>query len=247
MNYKKRRKEIIKNEFSVPGLIIMITFACTGLAILYFSGIFNVKSKEMLYNCLSNNGLIIFIGTFLLVILLGAIILSIRNVILKPKKEVLYLTEKEGNKCIFLSKKGKKFEYKNCKKEINKYYYAMKTADYIYEMLEECDKSIEDLLSEEKKRDNSAIEKFVYKHKDKIMQFIWVIFIGFFVVFFFTIFYAFRDLESKIIFLPFIGLGLCAFGLNVSKSFNNKKLLKIFKIGCAVFVDYIFYHFYNLN
>ena len=194
MNYKKRRKEIIKNEFSVPGLIIMITFACTGLAILYFSGIFNVKSKEMLYDCLSNNGLIIFIGTFLLVIVLGAFLLSIRNVIFKPKKEILYLYENEDNKCIFLNKKDKSFEYKNCKKEANKYYYVMKTADYIYEVLEECDKSIEDCLLEEKKRDNSVKEKFVYKHKDKIVQLMWVIFIGFSIIK--TVFYQ-EDIMKK--------------------------------------------------
>lgn len=151
MDLKSRREEIRKIYFSTGGLCIVTVLGIVGLLFIVFSGIFKVKNFEMLYQCISANGITVIFGSFFFIISLYCWLAFIRNIIVKPKKEVLYLYKNDEDETYFLNKKGKKFFYENCDKEEGKYYFVLKTKDYIYDVLEECEHAIDDFTTKEKK------------------------------------------------------------------------------------------------
>lgn len=58
------------------------------------------------------------------------------NVIIKPKEEILYLIEKNGNRYFFINNKGKRFGVTRTKEyELNKFYLVLKTKDYIIKII----------------------------------------------------------------------------------------------------------------
>lgn len=58
------------------------------------------------------------------------------NVIIKPKEEILYLIEKNGNRYIFINNKRKRFIVTRTRDyELNKFYLVLKTKDYIIKII----------------------------------------------------------------------------------------------------------------
>ena len=136
MNLKEKRRRIRKKYFSIPGLIIINILGFVGIVLIYFSGIFNVENLNMAYDyyvC----GIMIILGLFFFGLFLYFWVLFFLNIILNPKKEVLYLSKVESGKTYFINNKGKKFVYDYCNKKENCYYYVLKTHNYIYSILEE--------------------------------------------------------------------------------------------------------------
>lgn len=148
MNLKQKRKEIRKKHFATGGLIIVSILGFIGMLLVFFTGIFNVKNINMLYDCLLHNGVFIIFGVFFFIVSVYVWMLFFFNTIIKPKKEILYLDNKENDKVWFLDKKGKKFIYNKSDIETGCHYYVLKTRDYIYEILEEAN---ENWIPKEKK------------------------------------------------------------------------------------------------
>ena len=138
MDLKQKRKEIRKEYFPREGIII-VTFLCViGIFMVKYSGVLYVENYDMLYNCIAKNGILVIGGSFFIFIFLYCLLLFIRNIIIRPKREVLYLLYKEKKEVVFVSKKGKKFECDTEKDLIEEHYYTvLKTYDYIYDICEE--------------------------------------------------------------------------------------------------------------
>ena len=106
MDINKKRKEIRKNNFPREGILIVCVLCLIGILLIYYSGILHVKDWNMLYDCISKNGMQIIFGIFFVFIFLYCLILFILNIIIKPKKDILYLYGKEKSTVCFLNKKG---------------------------------------------------------------------------------------------------------------------------------------------
>lgn len=150
MDIKIIRGEIRRKYFSTGGLAVISILGIFGMLMIYFSGVFIIGDLNMLYECVSKNGIMIIFGVFFLCISLYCWVLFFLNIIISPKKEILYLRKNENNKTFFIDKKGKRFEYDIDKNNIeeNNYYYVLKTHDYIYKVLE---KTSENWIPKEKK------------------------------------------------------------------------------------------------
>lgn len=149
MNIK--RKEIRQRHFATGGLIIVSILGCVGMLLIFLSGIFNIKNLSMLYVCVSENGIMIIFGLFFFIVFLYCWLLFFLNVIIKPKKEILYLYKNKNNEVYFINRKGKKFECENHNIKENHYYYVLKTRDYIYEILGESNEIFNNWTPKEKK------------------------------------------------------------------------------------------------
>lgn len=138
MNLGLKRKEIRQQHFSTGSLIIISILGTIGLLMIYFSGIFVIEDMNMLYECISKNGMMLIFGMFFFAVSLRCWTLFFLNIILPVKQEILYLNNIDDGKAIFLNKKGKKFNYKINKSNFveNSYYLVLKTHEYIYEILE---------------------------------------------------------------------------------------------------------------
>ena len=135
------RKRIRNNYFSTGGLIIITILGIIGLLMVYFCGIFDIEDSNMLYECISKNGMMIIFGVFFFAVSLYCWILFFLNIILPPKKEVVFLNKIDKGVAIFLNKKGKSFNYRTDQSDLqeNSYYYVFKTHNYIYKILEKTD------------------------------------------------------------------------------------------------------------
>lgn len=132
MDIEQKRKEIRLQYFSTGGMIVVSILGIVGFLMVYFSGIFEAKSMEMIYKCIFRNGMLIIFGAFFFFIFLLCVFLYFSNVIMKPKKEVLFLVEMDGLEPYFIDKKGKKYEYDGDKNNIHTgYYNVIKTRNYI--------------------------------------------------------------------------------------------------------------------
>lgn len=138
MDIKIIRKEIRRKYFSTGGLFVISILGIIGILMIYFSDIFTIKDLNMLYECVSRNGIMIIFGMFLFCTSFYCWVLLFLNIILSPKKEILYLCKNDNNETFFVDKKGKRFEYDIDKNNIeeNNYYYVLKTHNYIYEVIE---------------------------------------------------------------------------------------------------------------
>lgn len=143
----KKRKEIRKKYYSTSGLFVATILGSLGLLFIYLTGIFEVTTYDECFQIFSKNGIIIIFGIFFLFITLYCWFSFIINVLIKPKKEILLLIDNHT----FINKKGKIFYIDNCDKKINKYYYVLKTPNYIYEILEEYSGNIKNFSLKEKK------------------------------------------------------------------------------------------------
>lgn len=143
--------EIRKQYFSTPALLAVTFLGGMGLLFCYVSGLFEVRNFDMLYECIYEEGIAVIFGIFFFCISIYCWILFFRNIIIKPKKEILYLEKKEGSNCIFINKKGKAFRFYVENKKDKKFYNVLKTPDYIIEVLDEYKAPIENWATKEKK------------------------------------------------------------------------------------------------
>jgi len=150
VNIDLKRKEIRKNHFPTGGLIVISILGIIGLLMIYFSGIFSIRDLNMLCECISKNGISVIFGSFFFAISLYAWIIFYFNIILPPKKEVLYLNKINDDEALFLNEKGNSFSYKkdNNILEENTFYFVLKTRNYIYQILK---KTNENWIPKEKK------------------------------------------------------------------------------------------------
>lgn len=126
----------IKQMFSLEGLIIITILMIVGIILIYFLPALPIFVMSSFF---------IFVGIYCWY---G----YIRNILIKPKNEVLYLTNKEGKKYWglsnknkynywFINNKGKSFFINtNEVYELNKFYLVFKTKDYIVKVIEESNK-----------------------------------------------------------------------------------------------------------
>lgn len=138
MDLDLKRKEIRQENFPIWGWIIISIFGAFGLLMIYLSGIFTVKDSNMLYECISKNGMMIIFGLFFFAISLYCWILLFLNFVLLPKKEILYFNKIKKGEALFLNKNGKRFSYYVNQNNLieNSYYVVLKTHDFIYKILE---------------------------------------------------------------------------------------------------------------
>jgi hypothetical protein len=301
VNIDLKKKEIRKSYFSIDGLIIISILGTAGLLMIYFSGIFAIEDSNMLYECISKNGMLIIFGVFFFAVSLYVWILFFLNNILPPKKEILYLNKTDDGEAFFLNKKGKSFSYNmnhNALEE-NSYYLVLKTHNYIYKILE---KTNANWIPKEKKSywlnyyspmgnfENifllpivyvillpgvlsffmskgyqkiygvifsivplyAIIYDLIYKIKLKqsgtkkidetnfvksyeiMRNSITIIVVSIMIGILLNIFFQLSDFISIIIFSPFLGCGLCTFGLVISRVFKNYQLEKLFYKGYVI-------------
>ena len=150
MDIKIIRGEIRRKYFSTYVLVIISILGIIGMLMIYFSGVFIIEDLNMLYECVSKNGIVIIFGVFFFCISLYCWGVFFLNIIISPKKEILYLCKNENNKIFFIDKKGKRYEYDIDKNnfEENNYYYVLKTHNYICKVFE---KTSENWIPKEKK------------------------------------------------------------------------------------------------
>jgi hypothetical protein len=132
MDYKEKRAEIIKRNFSGVGLLIITVLGLFGIFIMFISGVFAVSSFEELYDCIYYSGFEIIIGLFFIFVCVYCYITYIVNIIFKPWNDVVYLYKgKDYN--FFIDKRGRKIKYGDNTDLIeNKYYQVLRTRDCIY-------------------------------------------------------------------------------------------------------------------
>lgn len=134
---KEIKKEIRHNLYSTPGLAIVTTLGLIGLFLCLFSLYPAYQDINNLYNCIAANGMVIIFGAFFVLISLYCWLSFILNIVVNPKKEILYLLKSDNYTATFINKKGKTFNTDNKNLSINKYYNVLKTKDYIYMVLDE--------------------------------------------------------------------------------------------------------------
>lgn len=148
---KESLEKIRKQYFSTPALLVVTFLGGMGLLFCYISGLFEVRNLNMLYECIYKEGLAVIFGSFFFSVAVYCWVLFFKNVIIKPKKEVLYLYKFDNDECIFINKKGKPYRFKVKNKKDKTYYKVLKTHDYIIEVLDEYKEPIENWAKEEKK------------------------------------------------------------------------------------------------
>lgn len=132
------KKDIKNNHFPTMGMIIITVLGSVGILLIKISNILKVENYKMLYDCISKDGMSVIFGLFFIFVCLYCWYLYFMNVIKNPKKEILFLIRREKDNSIFVNKNGKIFIVNSCNKLENKYYYVIKTNDYICEILNEC-------------------------------------------------------------------------------------------------------------
>lgn len=253
-NFKKQKEKIRKEHFATGGMVVITILGIVGLffVIISISGIFYVRSTEMLYKYLSRTISVIIIGSIFFLLLLYVWFYYIRNVIINPKKEILYLCEKNNRK-FFIDKKGKIFFFERYNKDVNKYYYVLKTKDYIYQILEESTDPNNNFTIQEK---NSKIKLYfknnnIEEDEEKNSYFTEIILIIFKLILviailninisIYKLFFGFTDLISKILCIPFLGITTSLFGCVVSYFFNSYRLVRFFsKLTILIFIIFWF-------
>lgn len=141
MNLELKRTKIRKKYFSTLGLLLISILGIGSILMLYYLNIFEVRNLDMLYTYISKYGILIILCIFFFVTSVYVWILFFLNIIVKPKKEILYLNRIEDNELIFINKKGKKFIYEYNNLKPNCYYYVLKTHNYIYEIVGRADET----------------------------------------------------------------------------------------------------------
>ena len=134
---EEKRKQILKQNYHPQGIIILTILFCFGMYIILSSKILEVKNVNMLFDILSKYCYELCFAIYFVFLFIYILSSYILNFLVKPKKEVLYLYDNSFGSSIFINKKGKKFKVPFCDKEKGKYYYVLKTKDYIYDVLEE--------------------------------------------------------------------------------------------------------------
>ncbi len=129
-----RKIKGINDNYEAGGLILVTILGIFGAGIDYsLWEASNRNFKELLYS----NGFPAIIGLFFLAVCIYCWILFFDNVIIKPRKDVVYLKNTDGRTLTFINKKGKKFICIRPKQEytLGAYYNVLRTMDNIKEII----------------------------------------------------------------------------------------------------------------
>ena len=139
----KSKDDINKPYYSPGGMAVLTILGIIGFLMLYFSRIYEVRSIDMLYDCLAKVGINIIFGGFFFAVSMYCWILFIQDTIIKPKEEVLvYYLDSRGDKHFF-NKKGKKFNYYEKNFHVGTHYKVLKTRNNIWKVLGESEETWE--------------------------------------------------------------------------------------------------------
>ncbi len=129
MDIDNRLKMVRKLHFETGGLIVASVLGFFGLSFLIFSFFVVVGYFGEIYSIL---GLLLIFGVFFFFLSLYIWYKFFINIILKPKKEVLFLEKDEDDELCFIDRKGRFIEYdEEINLKENCYYDVIKTADYV--------------------------------------------------------------------------------------------------------------------
>lgn len=126
-------------RYDWQGMVIITVLMIIGISIIYFTWDGMEINLENFYNYIYKNGMVLIFSLFFIGVGLYCWKMFFNNVIIKPKKETLYLKNIENDIYSFIDSKGKKYMYTSIDtREFNlgKYYTVMKTKDTIKEILE---------------------------------------------------------------------------------------------------------------
>lgn len=122
----------IGNTYSWQGLLIVTVLLLAGIIILLCTGIHHVTNFNQLYYYFYVHGFTAIISMFFVLVGLYCWYLFFTNIIIKPKEEIMYLCDFEGEDlCSFVDKKGKKYFYESKDLDLYKFYLVLKTKDKI--------------------------------------------------------------------------------------------------------------------
>ncbi len=256
MREKKRRKYVRK--CGINQILTSCAVGLFGLLLLYLTGIFNVKSVEMLKQVAYNNFFLLFGSLIFLGVCIYGIFYTIFDCFIPEKRQVLYLTEDENSKVYFVNKKGKKFYFPITKSmEVGNHYNVLTIGGFIIDVY---DKTIADWEPVVEKVDEVEVIEKVEKELEKNAKvkkgrsiFVYVIVIVsylFMLCIFLWIFFNVEGFKSKLIFLPFVLAVVSAFGMNLTQLIEDKYLVNIFeKIYAVVFASLMFgmLIYYDIN
>lgn len=125
-------------KYPKEGLIIMTILLLTGIFVIY--DMFNARRIDIM---------IFVICVFFIITGLYIWHMYICNILIKPKKKILYLVTKEKSTYKFIDEKGKKYKFRSVKNyELSKFYYVLKTKDTVKKILELSDKKFEKIEKE---------------------------------------------------------------------------------------------------
>ena len=94
-------------------------------------------SYDEFYELFYKEGLALIFGLFFIGVTIYGWILFIRNVIIKPKKEIMFLLKIEDDSAVFINRKGKIFYSYDVNHKVENFYYVLKTHDRIEKVLSE--------------------------------------------------------------------------------------------------------------
>lgn len=247
MREKKRRRYVRK--YGINQLLTSCAIGLFGLLLLYITGIFNVKSVEMLKQVAYKYYPLLFASLLFLGVFIYGIIYTIFDCFILEKKQVLYLTEDENSKVYFVNKKGKKFYFPITKSmEVGNHYNVLTIGGFIIDVY---DKTIADWEPVVEKVDEVEVIEKVEKELEKDAKvekgmsiFVYVIVIIshlFMLGIFLWIFFKVDGFKSKLLFLPFVLAVVSAFGMSLTELFEDKYLVNLFeKIYAVVFTSLMF-------
>lgn len=144
----KELEDEVNNSISaksfLPGILLITVLMAFGIGILYFKKIFFIKSLEELWNIFISGGMEIIVSLLFIVVGIFAWIYCIRNALVKPKVDTLYLLEKDQSSsddhtdvtCTFVDRKGKKYYYYDKEYEIGACYKVIKSYDSVLAVIE---------------------------------------------------------------------------------------------------------------
>ena len=111
---------MIKRRHNILSILVSIFLVVIGLFIICITWNNDKLSMTNFFEYLKWNFIVVVFSLFLILIGLYCIFYFIRNVIAKPKEDVLYLENIYGDVLVFYNRKGKNFEYR--KEDLNKRY-----------------------------------------------------------------------------------------------------------------------------
>jgi len=128
----------IKKAYPLFGMFILTLFLVFGVFMLYYTGLFDIKSTKDLTNFLYYHCFEFIVSFLFIASSIYVWISYIKDAYITPKTEVVYLKNFEDDTYEFVDKKGKSYFVENKDKyDVKKYYEVLKTENIIYDVIDE--------------------------------------------------------------------------------------------------------------
>ncbi|NCC70936.1 hypothetical protein EOM09_05115 [bacterium] len=130
----------IGNGSSLAGIVGVTIILLVGFSVIVLTGFFGIRGYGDFLIYIKSYGDIFVFSLFFAVTGSFAWASIIKNILIKPKLDVLYLLEKENNMCTFIDRSGKQYYTVDNNYSIHEFYSVLKTADVIGEVKNISDK-----------------------------------------------------------------------------------------------------------